>query len=332
MVSLIVSVAVNPDRPRGEIQARTSLRNVDGVHRLQRLCQRFGIAPTYLLSYGVATRPEVEWFTAQERRGMCEIGAAFQPWNTPPFQASEERLVARPATTLTTSVVGAKLTALTETIEARTGVRPQVHRSAGGGLDGATLQALERLGYVADSTALPFVDARHRGGTDWRTSPRVPYHPHRQRPVRRGASPILEIPVTIGWDRALPHSIARAPRGLTRSPIERLLSNDWYHLASVAMLDPTRTSLETMCRVADVAIRDGLPVLHLPIDSETLTPGESKRAATPGDVRRIFETLDGFLRYAVDSLRATPETMGAYARQHAGRHRCSWGPEPIPPE
>jgi|GEM_PF-1805286 len=332
MVSLIVSVAVNPDRPRGELQARTSVRNLAGVQRLQRLCQKFGIPPTYLLSYAVAARPEAEWFAQQESQGLCEIGAAFQPWNTPPFEPTEERLVPRPATSLTTSAVRAKLTALTDAIENRTGVRPQVHRSAGGGLDGATLQALERLGYLADSTAMPFVDAREGGGTDWRTCPRGPYHPDRQRPVRRGGSPILEIPVTIGWDRNLPHSMARVPSGFQKSPFERLLSNGWYHLASVSMLEPSMTPLDTMCRVADVALRDGIPVLHLPLDSETLVAGESARCPEPDDVRQLFEALDGFLRYAIDVLRAMPETMGAYARQHIGRHRCTWGPAPIPPE
>jgi len=87
-----------------------------------------------------------------------------------------------------------------------------------------------------------------------------------------------------------------------------------------------------MCRVADVALGDGIPILHIPLDSETLVAGESARCPHSDDVKRLYDGLDGFLRYAIDVLRATPETMGAYARQHIGRTRCTWGPEPVPPE
>ena len=76
MPSLVVTVSVAPDMPRGEIQARTRLRNLEGVARLQRLCDRFGVQPSWLLAWPVITAPAASIFDGF--RGRELLDACYQ--------------------------------------------------------------------------------------------------------------------------------------------------------------------------------------------------------------------------------------------------------------
>ncbi len=319
MVSLVVTVSVNSDMPRGEVQARTSLRNLQGVPRLHRMCERFGVPPTYLLTFPVANRPTDGPLDEILRGGRCEIGASLQPWNTPPFDAHEDRLVALSPHHVRASMVQAKLDHLTDAIGERLGDRPKVHRAAHGGLNGAGLQALERLGYAVDCSVTPFVDARPEG-IDWREAPEAPYFPDRQQPGRRGSCPILEVPLTVGWDRKMPPFVARAAVQMERA--HRALANPWFPVANVRRLDPCRSTAAQMRRLAHVVVERGLPVLHVHVHSHHLWPGASRACTAPADVDHLFGELESFLRYAVDGLRATPRTLGGFARHYLDDTAC----------
>ncbi|MCA9541693.1 MAG: hypothetical protein KC620_22505, partial [Myxococcales bacterium] len=193
---------------------------------------------------------------------------------------------------------------------------PRCHRTTGYGLDGPTLQALERLGYAIDSSAAPLLDRRPLGA-DWRRAPLAPYFPDRQQPDLRGASPVLEVPVTVGFDRPLPEGIGRA---LVRVPprlgTRWLLKHPWAPLAHLHALDPIECDAERLRRVADSCVERGLPCLNLPLRSETLWPGESEACPDGRDVDALFGRLDAFLRHAVDTLRAHPRTLSDFAAHY----------------
>ncbi len=315
MVSLVVTVTVNSDMPRGEVQARTSLRNLEGVPRLHRICERFGVPPTYLLTFPIANRSGNGALDEILRGGRCEVGASLEPWTTPPFDAHEDRLVAISPHRIRASMVQAKLEHLTDAIEARYGHRPCVHRAAHGGLSGAGLQALERLGYTVDCSVTPFIDASPEG-VDWREAPEAPYFPDRQQPCQRGSSPVLQVPVSVGWDREVPEFLARAA---VRYPsAQRAVSS----VAGVHWLDPRRSSAADMRRLASLAVERGLPVLHVWIRSHELWAGESAACPAAADVDHLFGEVEDFLRYAVDGLRATPRTLSDFARHYIGETAC----------
>ncbi len=323
MVSLLVTVAVEPDAPRGEVQARTSFRNLEGAPRLQRLCERFGIPPTWLLPYPVATRREGEWFAELWRSDRCEIGAHLLPWITPPFEANEDRLIARPPSAIPASAVDAKLRALTEAIESAFGRRPEVHRAAGGGLNGAAVQALERLGYRVDSSVTPYVQAAPGEGPDWRDAPEAPYFPDRQQPQLRGSSPVLEVPLTIGWDRELPGFVGRAMvKCDPRQRLARVLGNPWLPVTHLRWLDPVRSDEAGLRALAETAIERGLPCLTLNIPGPALWPGESATCPDAACVDRVFDRLDAFLRFAIDELRCTPRTLTGFCGHYLGETGC----------
>lgn len=319
MIALLFTITVGPDRPRGEVPARTSLRAAAGLPALGRLCERFAVRPTWLMTWPVVARGEGAWFGEQWDRGAGEVGVCLEPWNTPPFEANEDRLVAHPPSAVPASAVQAKLARLTAIVESRYGRAPRCHRAAGGGLDGPALQALERLGYLADLSVLPLNDGRADGGIDWRDAPTVPYFPDRQRPARRGASPVLEIPVTCGYDQPMPVSVARA---LSRLPapagglLDRLADTFEAPVPRRACLDPAVTSLPAMRRLAEAAIERAEPVLHLHLRGEALTPGCSALCPDPAAVEAARDRIEDFLRFAVDELRAEPMTVSAFVEHH----------------
>lgn len=304
MPSLVLTVSVAPDMPRGEVQARTGLRNLDGVGRLQRLCERFGITPTYLLAWPIIGATDL--FDGLGDR--AELGTYLQPWATPPFEASEDRLRAFAVGGLGSAAVAAKITRLTEAFTAHFGRAPRCHRAAKAGVDGATIQALERLGYAVDCTATPFLDQRGRGGCDWRMAPEVPYFPDRQRPILRGASPVLEVPRTVGWSAAVPEVIARSA---ARAP-ERV--RRWLRPGiSIRRLDPHAHDIDALRDLATVLVDRGLPVLNLAVRSWELVPGTSKRGGDAQAFEAYFERFEALLRYLVDQLRLTPRSLTGFA-------------------
>ena len=313
MVSLLVSIDVESDMPRWVVEPETTLRNLQGIPRFHDMCTRLGVRPTYLITHPVADRAEGEVFVDLSKSGTCEIGAHLHPWTSPPFDAREDRLEAIHPSRLPASKMEAKLTQLTEAIETRIGRRPTSYRAGRFGLSGAGLQALERLGYTVDSSATPFKDWRTEGGIDWRNAPEVPYFPDRQQPVRRGASPILQIPVSIAWNRALPDAVARA---IVHAPRQfrliGLLDNPWRPVATLKWLYPSAASADEMCRLADVLVDRGIPMLNVFFHSSEIWPGESIYTRTEADVDRYLETLERFFRHAIENLGAVPRTFAEF--------------------
>lgn len=309
--SLLVTVTVESDCPRGAVPARTSLRNLEGVARLQRLCDRFGVRPTWLLTWP-AVQAELPTIDAALAQGRCEVGACLQPWVSPPFAASEDRLRAVYPNAIAASAVEAKLARLTDDIAARFG-RPRSHRAAGHGLNGALLQSLERLDYRIDSSATPYVDGRRDGGVDWREAPEVPWFPDRQWPSRRGSSPVLQVPVTVGWDRALPEPWLRLSVRSGWFGAHRALPG-----ARLVGLDPVRADGATLDQLAEVLVARGLPCLNVALRSHELVAGQSAACPTAEDVDRVFAHLEGFFRTAIDTLHAVPRTLTQFAAAWLG--------------
>lgn len=316
MLALLVTIDVESDMPQWRVEAETTLRNLQGLPRFHELCQRLGVRPTYLCTYPVATQPAGEVLVDLQQEGDCEIGTHLHPWTNPPFDTNENRLEATQPSRLGSSRMEAKLTTLTDALEARFG-RPKSYRAGRFGFDGAGLQALERLGYVVDTSATPFCDWRAEGGVDWRHAPDVPYFPDRQQPDQRGQSRVLEVPVSIGWDRWLPERIGRAAANAPpQLRLRGILNNKWASLAKVRWLYPSLESTDTMNQLADVLAGRGIPFLNVFFHSSELWPGESPYCRTEADIDRYLDTLEGFFTHAIATLGAVPMTLAEFAEAY----------------
>ena len=317
MVSLLITIDVESDMPRWVVEPETTVRNLQGIPRFQAMCDRLGVKPTYLVTYPVATGPEGEIFEPILTEDRCEIGTHLHPWTSPPFSPEEDRLQATHPSRHSDSVHAAKLAALTEAIESRYGVRPTSYRAGRFGLNGAGMQALERLGYTVDTSATPFTNWVEEGGVDWRDAPEVPYFPDRQQPWRRGSSPILEVPVSIGWRRPMPEAVGRAVvKAPRRMRLIGLLDNPVVPLNKLIWFYPSRNTLEEMKRFAEVQVARGVPFLNVFFHSSEIWPGTSIYTRDEAALDTYLKTLEEFFRFAIEQLGAVPRTLKGFRAHH----------------
>ena len=62
-----------------------TMRNIAELPRLQSLCDEYGVRPTYVVTYEVATDPESRAVLGNlAATGRSEIGTHHHPWTTPP--------------------------------------------------------------------------------------------------------------------------------------------------------------------------------------------------------------------------------------------------------
>lgn len=160
--------------------------------RAQRIFDLYGVTPVYLVDYPVASQrdgyaPLLDFL----RDGRCEIGAHLHPWVTPPL----EKMVGNRdsfACNLRRDLERRKLIALKQVIELNFGVMPAVYRAGRYGADAETHALLDELGFLVDSSVLPWTDLRVIGGPDFRGAAADPYWF-----IDEGR--LLEIPLTTGF-------------------------------------------------------------------------------------------------------------------------------------
>jgi hypothetical protein len=249
--------------------------------------------------------------------GECEIGARLNAWVTPPFDPTETRVEAVAPHRLSLAQVESKVTSLTEAVERAFGARPRAFRAGEFGIDGACLQVIERHGYRVDCSIAPLTDARAHGGLDMRDAPAVPYFPHRQFPCRRGASPVLEVPQGVAFNRALPESLAR---GLVHALPSLGLDGRASRLVGLGRwpLAPGAGTLEQLCSVADALAASDAPTIHFSARSPEFFPGTSGGPRTESEVRHHLEKTERFLAYVIHTVGAIPRTLSEFAGIWAG--------------
>jgi hypothetical protein len=258
----------------------------DGViTRLQPLFARFGAKATYLLSPEVMRDPASAEVLASIA-GDCELGThlhgeyaepgAFEPEVTKVFQRDYTEEVER-----------AKLTYLTDLFKRTFGTAPRSFRAGRFGIGRNSIGILESLGYAVESSVTPHVDWAPNGakGLSFVGAPTQPYHPDPRAPEKRGASHILEVPVTI------------RPRALQKAPlVGKLVEPRW--------LRPTKGTEREIVGVAKDEIthaseREGAPVvLNAMFHNVEVMPGTSPYAQTEAEAEGILDRLAALLAFA----------------------------------
>ncbi len=296
---------------------RQTFENIYALDRLHARFERHGVRPTYLVTYPVVTDAQSTATLARLlARGTCEIGAHHHAWETPPCAAEDARRHPY-AMTLPPAQFDEQLGALTTAIEQRIGGRPVSYRSGRFGFSARHVSALERAGYLVESSVAPLFYEAHKHGPDFVGAPASPYYLAYDDARRPGASDVLEVPVSAGLNRSFPGWLerlyARAPRPYTTKRVLRKLG-----LARVMWLRPSYSSLTDMKALARRLAADGTPQLNLLFHSSEAIAGASPYNRTEQDLAVFFEKLDAFLHFAVEELKATPATFREFAADYGG--------------
>ena len=294
---------------------RQTFENIYALEALHERFERRGVRPTYLVTHPVVADPRAAALLGRLlARGNCEIGAHHHAWETPPCRAEDVRRHPY-AMALPIEQFDEQLGTLTEAIEYRLGARPVSYRSGRFGFSAAHVSALERAGYLVESSVAPLFYEAHKGGPDFVGAPASPYFLDYDDARRPGASDVLEVPVSAGLNRRLPAWLerlyGRAPWPYTTKRVLRKAG-----VARVMWLRPSYSPLADMKALARRLAGAGTPQLNLLFHSSEAIVGGSPYNRNESELSAFFDKLDRFLRFAIEDLQAVPATFHEFRTQY----------------
>ena len=200
-MKLIITIDTEEDNWARYSATDNPVTNIERIPALQRLFDKYGVRPTYLVTYPVATNPRsVEILKKILEDGKCEIGTHCHPWNTPPF--NEKAAITERDTMLCNlpeKVVYQKLTVLHKTICENFGIIPVSFRAGRWGFGPAVARSLCLLGYRVDTSVTPYTSWRAYQGPDFSEfTPDLFRFGAGGLDDRDADGPLLEVPASIG--------------------------------------------------------------------------------------------------------------------------------------
>ena len=269
-----------------------SVRNAKELPRLQQLCDRYDIPPTYLVTYEMAVDQNARGVLRDlASDGRCEIATHHHPWSTPPTVSGHLYPL-----NLSVDLFREQLKVLTEAVTAVTDVPPVSYRAGRNGFAGWHVPVLEELGYLVDSSVDPFFNEKRKGGPSFAGAPLVPYFLSRTDPRRKGESKLLEVPVTSALNRKWPQWLQTAYADVKEAyQFRRALR--LLRIAQPIWLRPSYSKLEDMFVLARRILDGEAPVANIIFHSSELLPGGSPYNQTQEEVNQFFDQLEALLAY-----------------------------------
>lgn len=294
----------------------TATRSIPAQSAVQPIYDRFGVVPTYVVDYPVATDPAaVNLLRRLKEEGRAEIGAHLHPWVTPPHA---EKVSARNSyeCNLPPSLERSKIAALTEAIESAFGDRPTIFKAGRHGFGATTARAISALGYKIDCSLLPYHDMRGDGGPDFARACADPHWLY-------AAPNVLEVPVTNGFFGRLAKvgpSIAHLfdNRAAVKLRIPGLLGK--AGLVTRSRLSPEGIPAAEQCRLIDALVKRGQRVFTLVYHSPSLVPGNTPYVRDEAELAAFLATIEQVLTYFRDVIGGRFTTLTeVHARMSAER-------------
>lgn len=265
----------------------------------ERIFDRFGIVPTYVLDWPVATSVSaVGVLKALMDAGRCDIGTQLHPWVSPPF-VEEVNMHNSYSGNLPPDVELEKMRMLTLAIAENFGRSPTIFKAGRYGLGKHTADDLASLGYQIDASIVPYSSFTDEGGPDFTAYDNTPFW------FGPRDAPLLELPVTTaycGWLRDHGRWLHAL---LCAQPAKAL------HIGGVAArtralerirLSPEGCGPADMIRLVKSLARAGNRVFTLTYHSPSLVPGHTPYVRTAQDLENLLTGIFEVCRYFRDEL------------------------------
>lgn len=265
---------------------KITVENAAYIPRFQRLCEKYGFIPTYLVNHEMANADEFvseagEW----QNNDKCEIGMHMHAWNCPPlYELKYKRNINNPyAGEYPQEVMWKKLKYLTEEIGENFGRRPTSHRGGRWYINPWYISALNKLGYETDCSVTPGVSWSDQigyklYGADFRHYPETPYYIGGRDLRKKKNSGVIEIPPTIRKP-----SYGETVKNIWKNPME--IKNI---MKRRLWLRPNGQNLEDMMSLADCNDEYIEFMLH----SSELMPGGSPNFKSPRSIENLYHDIE----------------------------------------
>jgi hypothetical protein len=285
-------------------RSNVSVSAIAEVERLQDVLRPYGVRPTYVIDYPVATTASSSATLRHVlERGECEIGAHLHPWVNPPY---EEEVTVRNsyACNLGGELEREKISRLAAVIEQQLGVRPRVYKAGRYGFGASTALALEELGFDVDASVNPHMDYSADGGPSFEGLTAAPATFGRTRRL-------LEVPCTTaftGVARAFGPRLHRAASAAWCRPLRAVGILSRTRLLNKIMLSPEGSTLQEMRWLTDTLMADGVRTFSLTFHSPSLRPGCTHYVSTTAERDAFLRTIEDYCSFFMNEVGGVPST------------------------
>ena len=271
-------------------RANTATTSIPAQHIAhQRIYDKLGIVPTYVIDWPVATTPTA-WQSLKALRdeGRCEIGTHLHPWVTPPH-TEEVNTFNSYTGNLPPELEFEKLRLLTQAILDNFQNPPTTFKAGRYGLGPKTFEALAKLGYQVDASIVPHTSFSADGGPDFRSYTNTPFW---FGPVDK---PLLELPVTTGYCGFM-RNAGYALYEALQKPWAKTLRLGGIAARTGALerirLTPEGCNVQDLMRLMKTLVQDGTRVLTLTYHSPSLVPGHTPYVRTAIELESFLQTIE----------------------------------------
>ncbi|SFU46726.1 polysaccharide deacetylase family protein [Pseudoduganella namucuonensis] len=278
------------DQPfnRGSV-GTTSISGQPHIH--ERVYDRLGIVPTYMVDWPVATTPQsIATLHALMKAGQCEIGTHLHPWVSPPYEETVSPFNSY-AGNLPRQLEYDKLRLLTSAITDAFQRSPVAFKAGRYGVGPNTAEIIASLGYQIDASVVPYTAFTIDGGPDFSAFDEHPYW------FTAGGGDLLELPVTAGFCGWLRNS-GPAIYPITQQSWAKTVKLGGI-LARTRGLERIRLSPEgatagDMMRLTQALMRTGCQVYSLTYHSPSLVPGHTPYVRSAADLAQFVESIRSY--------------------------------------
>lgn len=304
LLTVLVDAEEDFDWSKPFSHGEASVASMRHQHRAQAIFRKYGVVPTYVVDYPVASQPDGygplrEFFAS----GECEIGAQLHPWVNPPLGEPVNVFNSFPGN-LPPQLEAAKLASLTAMIEASFGVRPVVYKAGRYGVGPNTSAIIEQAGYRVDTSVVANRSFAPEQGADF-----TAIGPHPYWFGDRGD--LLELPLTCDFTGAL-RGVGRRLYTQLSSPLGRALHLPGM-LARLRLLDripltPEGVTLAEAKRLTDTLLAAGVRVFVVAYHSPSLEPGNTPYVRDQAELRRFLDWIEGYFEHFFGRIGGRPTT------------------------
>lgn len=287
-----------------EMRATTSIPAQALAHRIY---DEFGVVPTYVIDYPVATDPiAIDYLGTLRCSGKAEIGTHLHPWVCPP---DDEAVTTHHSyqCNLPPALERAKMVALTEIIARNFGHRPRVYKAGRYGFGPNTQQVLIELGYEIDTSYVPHVSFAADGGPSYYKTSDQPFWLDE-------AAQLLEVPLTSGFIGRLSMIGGRVAPFFDNARAGRLHLPGFLAksgLLARSRLTPEGVSAVEQCGLLKTMAAQGREVFVLTYHSPSLGVGHTPYVQTQAELADFITRIETVLRFFRDELGGQFTTLSA---------------------
>lgn len=294
----IVSIDTEEDN-WGNYYNKPTLANIQRIPSLQEIFDRYGVKPTYLITYPVANdKDSVEILKSILDSNKCEIGTHLHPWNTPPIE-EELNYKNTMLNNLSQELQYRKLETLHKKIKEEFQIISKSFRAGRYGINDEMMVNLVKLKYRVDSSITPYMDWSYLFGPNFMHHTRLDPYMYKCNSVII-ENDLIEVPLTVGFLRKKFNLLNYIYNKLNSEPYTYFRFKGIFKRLRVLnriRLSPEGYKLYEIKKLINILLKKQVKFYNLSFHSPSLLPGFSSYVSTERDLQILIRNIEETILY-----------------------------------